>query len=479
MIKTRMFLAAALVQLLLLQPVSFGAVPSARGYFNSASYKYLTGDLDGALRDLRSALKINPRYAGASRLMKNVLSDIQETRGTTEAPVVLTKTRIAKEYITAGKVHLDRKELPEAKVFFEGALSVDPGNGEALKYLDDAKGRIKAAEEESRQHYREEAIKLAAWFFGSVLLLALFFLAIKKFLAARDAAEKKAAHCFKCGSKLPPNAENCPNCGAHVGLKVWNTISTEQRMWYEKLKWRSNPFTLDIYPELFTGYKDEVKSILEKISAESGHILITGPLGIGKTTLLRWLANYLSNEFHPVYISRPPQEFKQVIKLIVQSMGIDPKKAEEYDLFTLDKLRRKINKSLILLLDEAHEFTIEIERPLRTLGDMDRVKLVMAGLPETSDKIKNEIKPLYERLVLEIDLNYLEPGSLRELIRIRIENAGGEGTHPFTAAALDKVHELSGGNPRIALKICDWSVTRAINLGEDKITDALVSEYRH
>jgi general secretion pathway protein A len=291
----------------------------------------------------------------------------------------------------------------------------------------------------------------------------------------RKKEEKESSPlCFKCKAKLPPNADVCPYCGAQVGLRMWHTISEEQRTWYAGLSWIKNPFSLDCHPELFTGYKKEVKEILEKVNVKSGHVLITGPLGMGKTTMLRWMSAYLPKKRNPIYIARPPQHFSELLRYIVQTLHFPPGEMQEYNIYNLDKLRKKMGGELVLLLDEAHEFTIDIERPLRTLGDLDDVTLVMAGLPETIDKFKKEIQPLYDRLVLVVNLTSMEFESFRELIKTRIEDAGGQGIHPFSLAALEKIYAISKGNPRMALKLCDAAVTRAMNKGEDRIGEEIV-----
>ena len=268
--------------------------------------------------------------------------------------------------------------------------------------------------------------------------------------------------------------ESCPHCGEKLGAKMWSAVSAGQKMWYEKMHWRKNPFTLDIHSTLVTGYKDEVKGILEKINARSGHVLVVGDLGVGKTTTLRWLCSNMPRELNPIYIPRPPQDFDQLIRFISDSIGFAPKNAGDYNIYNLNRFCRKFAKGLVLLIDEAHEFTVEMERPLRTLGDLGDVILVLGGLPETVEKLKKEILPLYERLVLTVHLQHLRFEDLSELIRMRIEEAGGAGLTPFTATAVQKIFELSGGVPRKALKLCDHAVTLAINAGEDKIDPAMI-----
>jgi general secretion pathway protein A len=422
--------ALALVCLVLFVPAL--AEPSAQDQqYEKATLQYLTGDLAGAAANLRAILKVDPRFPGAAELLNSILRE----QGLKAVPVPGP--------VTAPAPAAPPPETPRPAPLETGA------NAERLSLL----------------------IGL-----GGAALAAIVVLSATRRL--RPSKAKPGRRCFSCGAEISLNIDHCQNCGAWIGAKMQLSISKAQKNWYKRMGWRSNPFTLDFHPELFTGFKEEVKLILEKVSAQSGHILITAPLGAGKTTLLRWLSNQLVVDCLTVYIPRPPQEFTQLIKLIVEKMGVPQHQAVAYDIYHLTDLRKRVGKPLIILMDEAHEFTLEIEKPLRTLGDLDDVKLIMAGLPETAEKFHAEIRPLYERLVLNINLKPIDLAAAKELIAARIEHFGGERTTPFTDEALQTVYEVSGGIPRRVIKACDWAVTRAIEKGEHLITGQMVEDLK-
>jgi type II secretory pathway predicted ATPase ExeA/ribosomal protein L40E len=459
-----------LILIIGLQSPGFGQ--TAREYYFRASSLYVKGDLAGAVNNARAALELDPGYRPAWELKNTALRE----QSVLSLIMAEEKSRQVKKYLADGIRDYQAGDYSAAVESFRRVLILSPDNKDALACLNNIQNVTRAEEAARRRLLGWWMASVAVGYLAVAALLAFLLIKLKRRLAKW--LERPVDHlvCPNCQAKLPLKEEFCPNCGTRVGLKLWRAVSEEQKRWYDRIGWKENPFSLDIHPEYFTGYQKECREILAKISARSGHILITGPLGIGKTTLLRWLAKYLPPDLAPVYVSRPPQDFSQLIRHIVDSLGSAGGEVPVYDIYHLDQLRKKLGKGLILLLDEAHEFTLEIERPLRTLGDLDGVNLVMAGFPETAAKIKDEIKPLYDRLVLAITLDHLEFAELSELLKARIEGAGGKGTYPFTASALTRIDDLSQGNPRVALKLADAAVALAINQGEDKISDQLVKE---
>ena len=437
----RILPAGLLMVMFLAVPLMAASALTQRQYYEKATLQYLVGDLSAAGKNLRALLKINPKYPGAKELLNSILRE---------------------------------KNLKQIGLFPPVAGTTAPAPA-TLQPTPEAAPLPEAPAAETGLALNREVFMIVFGTSGAALILLLIIFSWDRLLTAR---RRPVRRCFNCGAELSTSIDQCPNCGGWIGAKLQYSIAKAQFTWYGKFGWRKNPFTLDIHPELFTGFKEEVRQILAKISAESGHILIMAPLGAGKTTLLRWLSNQLIVESFALYLPRPPQDFSQLIKLLVEKMGVPRQEAAGYDIYHLQELRKRVGKTLIILIDEAHEFTLEIEKPLRTLGDIDGVKLIMAGLPETVDKFKREIRPFYERLVLTMNLKPIDFATMQELIKTRIEHFGGEGTTPFTADALLTIFEISGGVPRRAIKACDWAVTRAIETGEIRIDDRLLSELK-
>lgn len=272
--------------------------------------------------------------------------------------------------------------------------------------------------------------------------------------------EDRVRVCKSCSTTNPWESEFCRRCGKNLLLELPPDIK-KQRLWFSNMGWSKNPFTLDVIPALFTGYDDEVRSIMKMISLQSGHTLVTGDIGVGKTTLLKWLELNLPHEFNPLYVFSPPKQFQDIVESVALAMGIKDK----CTLSNIDKVLMGRNKKCVLLLDEVHEFDKSTTDSFKTLGDAEGISLVLVGLRDIEGRIKEESPALLNRVVFRLSLHNLNLTDSENMVVKRIENVGGSGHEPFKDDAIKKIYELSQGNPREVIKLCNKAVAVAIDEG--------------
>lgn len=296
---------------------------------------------------------------------------------------------------------------------------------------------------------------------------------------APPAARMDFRVCRNCFSENIIDAEYCSYCGKRLIRPKDLKVSEEQRKWFRQFNWTNNPFTPDVLPSLFTGYKGQVDEVLKKLSLHSGDILVLGDLGTGKTTLLRWLELNLPDNLHPIYVFRPPDRFSELIDVVAYSLesayASKAAKHGEYNIYNIDKLVQRTGKHVVILLDEVHEMDSNLNKPLTTLSDIENIDLVLAGVPSLEGKVKKENPALYDRIISRIELPNLSAEETEELVSKRIEHVGGWGHEPFTDDAVDEIYEVSGGNPRAIIKLCNSAVSEAITQGVLSIDKAIVA----
>lgn len=247
----------------------------------------------------------------------------------------------------------------------------------------------------------------------------------------------------------------------------------EVNPWYLKIGWTKNPFILDIRPGLMVGHKDEVGRLVKNIDESQKYVLITGPTGSGKTTLLK----YLSNKYSPLYLPKPPRvqdEFVDIFRATILRPSV-LERIFRRDRTTVYNLAEEINrkhkgKPLLFLVDEAHETDVHVLEWLRAITDqIAGATLVLAGLPVFKETHLSKLETLKQRITLEIELGTLNKDETIELVRKRIESAGGHNLDPFTYDTINEIYKRTGGFPREVIKLCNHLVHQAIERNSEII----------
>jgi DNA-binding transcriptional ArsR family regulator len=140
-------------------------------------------------------------------------------------------------------------------------------------------------------------------------------------------------------------------------------------------------------------------------------------------------------------------------------------------------VKKTLKKKTVLLIDEAHETSIEVLEWLRTLNDMvPNLLIIFAGLPSFEKKIEIEIPTLSMRITTKTYLESLNYTETESLIRKRIEDVGGDGLKPFAPDSLKRIFEISGGFPREIIKICDRLVEQASEKNISAVNEQFVNQ---
>jgi type II secretory pathway predicted ATPase ExeA len=251
----------------------------------------------------------------------------------------------------------------------------------------------------------------------------------------------------------------------------------DPEIWLKDIKWSSNPFILNILPELFVGYKRQSEELIRMVKEGHKVLLVVGPTGSGKTTLLKWMTRHMNSEFDYLFVGKPPQKPEEFVDIF----------NEKYPHFFMFKphirniyqiqgfLNRRLKKRhLIVLYDEAHESPTDVLEWLRVLSDqVENMSIVIAGLPVFDDNL-SKLETLRKRIMAKIELVSLTKEETAEMIRKRIRNAGGSGEE-FNDL-IDIIYDRSGGFPREIIKMCNDAVNESMKTGRPLAKELLARE---
>jgi general secretion pathway protein A len=143
----------------------------------------------------------------------------------------------------------------------------------------------------------------------------------------------------------------------------------------------------------------------------------------------------------------------------------------------------KRNGAVVVIIDEAHLMPPSLIEEVRLLMNLDSypvnvLQIILCGQPELLPLLaKPELAALRQRVSVVTKLRELTLPETRAYIAERLHTAGLRGESPFTTPALEEIHRLSGGVPRLINSICDHALSigfrrQAKKLGADFVVEA-------
>lgn len=185
---------------------------------------------------------------------------------------------------------------------------------------------------------------------------------------------------------------------------------------------------------------------------------------MGKTLLSRTLFQYLpERHFDILIVVNPNMTAEELLNEFLSQFEI--KTESNYKSDILNFLYNKIyeitaqKRHTVIIIDEAQAIPgRDVFEELRMLLNFQLnqrflLTLVLLGQPELKKKV-HEIPQLDQRISLRYHLSPLQTNDTMKYIFHRLIEAGMK--RPiFTDESLEKIHEYSGGIPRIINNLCD------------------------
>jgi general secretion pathway protein A len=232
-------------------------------------------------------------------------------------------------------------------------------------------------------------------------------------------------------------------------------------------KLNEQPFRIGPDPR-FLYFSDQVKEALAKCEYMAreriGPIYIYGPIGSGKTSIIRRLHERLSTEDNynlALLISPNIKSANSFLRIIMESFDIKTERSydqslKNFEVFLTEQYKAK--KTPLLLVDEAQNMNRDTLRLVHYLLNFETatlklLQIILVGQEELTSKILR-YKELASRMfpIAIFPMSVLE---LRNMIEFRWVVAGGKQEPPFDEEGYKVIFTYSKGLPRDAVKICD------------------------
>jgi MSHA biogenesis protein MshM len=275
-------------------------------------------------------------------------------------------------------------------------------------------------------------------------------------------------------------------------------------MYQEHFGLRELPFSLTPDTSFFfacSNYQEGLNTLLVAARTGEGFIKIVGEVGNGKTLLCRKFLSTLSSDratttdigtqdggtsgrhaakFITAYIPNPYLEPRSLLLALADEFRIEIDNSfDQHQL--LKELTRTLldfareGKRVLVCLDEAQAMPLESLEVLRLLTNLETEKrklmqVVLFGQPELDERLKqNSVRQLRQRISFQYELNGLHRDEMDRYLRHRLAVAGYKGETLFNPGAVNLLHRVTRGTPRLANIIAHKAMMLAYAEGRQQV----------
>ena len=211
------------------------------------------------------------------------------------------------------------------------------------------------------------------------------------------------------------------------------------------------------------------------LSEKVGFILLTGEVGIGKTTLIRHMLNKMSSQMDIAVIFNTNFSSDQLFRRILSEFELPCDTADKslhletlYH-FLIDQFAR--GRHTLLIIDEAQNLSDEVLEDIRMLFNLQTdnhilLQILLVGQPDLKRRMSSpKLRQLAQRIVVNYHLSPLSKEQTYQYINYRLHVAGAA-AELFSPGAMALIYEKSGGIPRTINLLCDAGLV--YGYGENK-----------
>ncbi len=245
-----------------------------------------------------------------------------------------------------------------------------------------------------------------------------------------------------------------------------------------------SPFTIAPNPRYLyfsEQYNEALAHLLYAQESQGAFTVITGEVGIGKTTICRCFLNRAPSNVKIAFIFNPKLNCVQLLAAICEDLGVDVSDEPITDIhqyikilnqFLLDEYAQGFR--ILLVIDEAQNLSDDVLEQLRLLTNLetDHIKLlhiILLGQPELSQKLQQvNLRQLTQRITARYHLNPLSLDDTRMYIYHRLQIVGGK-IDTIPQSAIPWIYKKTNGIPRLINILLDRALLAGYSQNERRL----------
>jgi general secretion pathway protein A len=261
---------------------------------------------------------------------------------------------------------------------------------------------------------------------------------------------------------------------------------------------REEPFRLTPDPRflhLAEPHRAALEILLEGITARKGFLLLSGPIGTGKTTLMNSALCFLEecadikNKLKTAFLINPtlsPQEFLEAVLDEFEVPCLSTSKPRRLAaLHQMLLASQQQGGTAVLVVDEAQLLSPEVLEEIRLLSNIDAyeeklLQIVLSGQPELQLLLRHpNLRALQQRIAASCCLRPFNLLETRAYVNERLHVAGLQSDSPFSDTVLEQVFAHTNGVPRLINLLCDGALSIASSQEKRFVDSTTINEAAH
>jgi general secretion pathway protein A len=233
-------------------------------------------------------------------------------------------------------------------------------------------------------------------------------------------------------------------------------------------------------------HTEALNSLIYAISERKGFVVITGEIGVGKTTVWRTLVNKLDSNTNLAVITNTHLTCRELIAGILEELQVEYKPGTKQKLLSQlnDYLIRQLaaDINVVLIIDEAQNLTPKVLEEVRMLSNLETekekmIQIILIGQPELKVKLSHpRLEQFKQRIAVYYHMSGLSRQDTEAYIMHRIRLASSNGVDIFTPRAIEAVYNYSRGIPRLINLVCDSALLSGYIYETKKITENIIQD---
>ena len=256
------------------------------------------------------------------------------------------------------------------------------------------------------------------------------------------------------------------------------------------------PFSLSTDPKFLyhsTVHDQAAQELLSAIRRREGLFVLTGEIGLGKTMLCRAVTEELDRRTLTSVVLDPSVSFEQLLQTVLVDFGVVSRddvargrlaKASSKDLAA--KLREfiaslvQLQAFAVVIIDEAQALPIPVLEEIRAIMNFDAqqrlLQVALVGQPSLQKLLgRPELKQLKQMVAARSELKPLLPDETVGYVMHRIAVAGPQARIELDDSAFARLHQVTGGVPRLVNLVCDRALTLGHKASASVIDESIIS----